>query len=259
MIQLRRSVNKQVQALKDDGGFEELTGANRSDTDVDIEKTPSKVGRSFDDSLPGVSIQLDHNGEQYFRVGWDSADDHFDPRTWPNYRKIFATMTVCAIGLVTTMASAIDAAIITEASQEFHVAEVVESLATGIYLMGFGVGALIASPMSEMVGRYPVYLGTLVIFAAWLLGAALSPNIGSQLAFRFLAGLMGSAPLTVAGGSISDIWNTLQKTFGFPLFAIPGFGGPIIGMEFFFFFFFLGCVLTVIAICRTGDWRIHWL
>ncbi|KAJ5522101.1 hypothetical protein N7527_006216 [Penicillium freii] len=127
------------------------------------------------------------------------------------------------------MASAIDSAVIKPASLEFGVSEVTESLATGLYLIGFGVGALIASPLSEMIGRYPVYVGALIIFGGWILGAALTPNIGGQFVFRFLAGVCGAAPLTVAGGSISDIWNALEKTFGFPIFAIPAFGGPILG------------------------------
>ncbi|KAJ9296668.1 hypothetical protein DTO271G3_4867 [Paecilomyces variotii] len=131
--------------------------------------------------------------------------------------------------LSTTLASSIDAAVITPASKTFGVAEVVESLATGIYLVGFGVGSVIASPLSEMVGRYPVYLAALSLFAAWLLGAALAPNIGAQIVFRFLAGVSSAAPLTVAGGSVSDVWDTLEKTFAFPFFAIQGFGGPCLG------------------------------
>ncbi|KAL3471207.1 major facilitator superfamily transporter [Aspergillus californicus] len=179
--------------------------------------------------IPGISVQLDHNNKEYFQVDWSSPDDPFWPQKWSTRRRIFATLTVCLVALVTTMASAIDSAVITPASEEFGVAPVTESLATGLYLIGFGAGALVASPLSEMIGRYPVYLGALVIFGAWILGAALAPNIGAQFVFRFLAGLCGAAPLTVAGGSISDVWNTLEKTFGFPIFAIPGFGGPILG------------------------------
>ncbi|KAL4865792.1 hypothetical protein BDV12DRAFT_144592 [Aspergillus spectabilis] len=204
--QLRRSVQQQLQALK-----------SHEDNDVDYTR------------IPGISIQLDHNGIEYLQVDWASPDDPFCPQNWPTLRRVFATLSVCLIALVTTMASAIDAAVISEAASEFGVSEVSESLATGLYLVGFGVGALVASPLSEMIGRYPVYLGALVIFGAWILGAALAPNIGAQFVFRFLAGLCGAAPLTVAGGSISDIWNTLEKTFGFPIFAIPGFGGPILG------------------------------
>ncbi|KAL2835483.1 major facilitator superfamily transporter [Aspergillus pseudoustus] len=179
--------------------------------------------------IPGISVQLDHHGEEYLQVDWATPHDPFFPQQWSTTRRVFSTLSVCLIAFVTTMASAIDSAVIKEAAAEFGVSEVTESLATGLYLVGFGVGALIASPLSEMIGRYPVYLGALSIFGAWILGAALAPNIGAQLTFRFLAGLVGSAPLTVAGGSISDVWNTLEKTFGFPIFAIPGFGGPILG------------------------------
>lgn len=44
------------------------------------------------------------------------------------------------------------------ASKEFGVSEVAESLATGLFLVGFGVGALVAGPISETIGRSPVYI-----------------------------------------------------------------------------------------------------
>jgi hypothetical protein len=164
-----------------------------------------------------------------FAGGLDRTSGSILPSGMVNEPRVCTTLSVCLIALVTTMASAIDSAVISEASAEFGASEVTESLATGIYLIGFGAGALVASPLSEMIGRYPVYLGALVIFGSWNFGAALAPNIGGQLVFRFLAGLCGAAPLTVAGGSISGVWNTLEKTFGFPAFAIPAFGGPTLG------------------------------
>lgn len=63
----------------------------------------------------------------------------------------------------------------------------------------------------------------------FIMASALAPNIGTLLTFRFLAGAFGATPLTCAGGSISDIWPSLEKTFAFPLYAILGFGGPILG------------------------------
>ncbi len=63
----------------------------------------------------------------------------------------------------------------------------------------------------------------------WLMASALAPNIGAQITFRFLARLFASAPLTVAGGTISDIWNSREKTWAFPMFSTIGFGGPVLG------------------------------
>lgn len=230
-LQLRKRVLQQLQAVAGDTeAAPAQVPVDGAPVDEKPESQPSKICNSAFCHIPGITLEVDCNGEQYYRVGWEGTGDPFNPREWSSARRIASTLLVCLIALITTMASAIDSAIITEASKEFGVSDVTESLATALYLVGFGAGALASSPLSEMVGRYPVYLGTLVIFGAWLLGAALAPNIGAQLAFRFLAGLFGSAPLTVAGGSVSDVWTSFEKTFGFPIFAIPGFGGPVLGM-----------------------------
>jgi MFS family permease len=102
-------------------------------------------------------------------------------------------------------------------------------VSTGLYLAGFGVGSMFAGPLSETFGRNAIYFSTMIIYMIFILGSALAPNIGAQLTFRFLAGFFGSTPLTYAGGSISDIWSPLEKTFAFPLYAIPGFAGPVLG------------------------------
>lgn len=61
----------------------------------------------------------------------------------------------------------------------------------------------------------------------FVMASALAPNIGALLTFRFLAGVFGSPPLTCAGGTVADLWNPLEKTFMFPLYAILA--SPVIG------------------------------
>lgn len=95
--------------------------------------------------------------------------------------------------------------------------------------MGFGAGALFAGPFSETVGRNPVYVVTLTLYMIFIMASGLAPNIGAQLAFRFLAGFFGSTPLTCAGGSLSDIWGPLERVYMFPVFANAAFLGPILG------------------------------
>ena len=110
--------------------------------------------------------------------------------------------------------------------------EVTESLATGLFLIGFGCGALIAGPVSETVGRNPVYITTLSLYMVFVMASGLAPNIGAQLAFRFLAGIFGATPLTCAGGSLSDLWSPMERVYAFPVFANAAFMGPIFGEYF---------------------------
>lgn len=238
---LRKRVEEQINELNDEeknthpspprlsGLTQTAPEAGNNDTAGDKDKIEDQHQTDRYSNLAGITAKTNDNGELYYLVGWESSEDPQNPHNWSRSRRISTILILDWIAFVVTAASSIDATILMPASQAFHVSEVAESLATGIFLIGFGLGALLASPSSELVGRYPVYLATLGIFGCWLIGAALAPNFGAQLAFRFLAGCFASAPLTCCGGSISDMFNPKEKTWAFPIFGIVGFGGPTLG------------------------------
>jgi hypothetical protein len=165
--------------------------------------------------------------ETVFVVNYESEKDEMNPHNWSYGTRIGATFLIAAIAFIVGFASSVDSAALTQAADEFGVSEVTESLATGLFLIGFGFGALFAGPISETVGRNPVYIVTMAIYMIWIMASALSPNIGSQLVFRFLAGFFGSTPLTCAGGSISDLWSPMERVYAFPVFANSAFMGPV--------------------------------
>lgn len=97
-----------------------------------------------------------------------------------------------------------------------------------MFLIGSGVGSIFTGPFSETFGRLPVYLGSVFFLAIFVMATALSPNIGAQLVFRFFVGIFGCAPLTCAGGTISDLWTPVEKIWSFTLLGLLAFGGPMI-------------------------------
>ncbi|PSN67028.1 MFS general substrate transporter [Corynespora cassiicola Philippines] len=191
------------------------------------------VGTTLGIALTGIAVRTRHSHEpgtgRVFIVGYEGDKDPMNPHNWSYARRICATALIAGIGFVVGVASSIDSSAMRPAAEEFGVSKVVESLATGLYLIGFGAGALFAGPMSETLGRNPVYIGTLTIYMIFIMASGLAPNIGAQLAFRFLAGFFGSTPLTCAGGSISDLWSPMERVFAFPVFANAAFTGPVIG------------------------------
>lgn len=181
----------------------ELAAANRTLSRV----TTQQSGRTaLGTVLTGVEVRrrsTKEGGEgNVFVVGWHGENDPNDPHNWSYAKRISYTGIIAGIGCVVGFASAIDSSALPEASAEFGVSEVAESLATGLFLIGFGLGALYAAPFSETFGRNPVYIVTLLLYMIFVMASALAPNFGAQLAFRFLAGLFGSTPLTCAGGSV---------------------------------------------------------
>ncbi|KAL8671960.1 MAG: hypothetical protein Q9168_003556 [Polycauliona sp. 1 TL-2023] len=188
-------------------------------TGIDVRDRSTKEGPS-DPSIPGNKV---------FVVGYEGDRDSMNPHNWSYATRIWATVNIAFIGWIVGFASSVDSAALAQASEDFGVSEEVESLATGLFLVGFGTGALFAGPISETVGRNPVYIATLSLYMVFIMASALAPNIGAQLVFRFIAGFFGSTPLTCAGGSISDLWSPMERVYAFPVFANAAFMGPIFG------------------------------
>lgn len=178
-------------------------------------------GASLGPTLTGVDVRdrtTNDGGDKdakVFVVGYRGDNDSMNPHNWSFRVRLVATFQVACIGAIVGIASSIDSSALKGAAEEFGVSEVVESLSTGLYLAGFGVGGLFAGPISETLGRNPVYIATMTLFMIFVMASALAPNIGAQLTFRFFAGFFGSTPLTCAGGSIADMWDPLERVFAF--------------------------------------------
>lgn len=92
-------------------------------------------------------------------------------------------------------------------------------------MFGIAIGAIFAGPISETVGRNPIYIGSRVLHLGFLLGTALAGNLATQLACRLLAGLGASIILAIHGASIADIFGPEGRSLAFPLVALSSFIG----------------------------------
>ena len=79
-------------------------------------------------------------GGKVFVVGYVDEKDPLNPHNWSILKRMSITFLVALIGLIVGFASSVDSAAVRQAKLEFGVSEVTESLATGIYLIGFGCG-----------------------------------------------------------------------------------------------------------------------
>ena len=212
----------------------ELSDPEKGSLTIGPLTTQRSQGTALGETLTGIAVRsrTTHEGgkgDRVFVVGYEGEDDVLNPHNWSYATRVGATVIIAAIGWIVGFASSVDSAALVQASQDFGVSEVTESLATGLFLIGFGVGALFAGPISETVGRNPVYIATLSLYMVFVMASALAPNIGAQLAFRFIAGCFASTPLTCAGGSLSDLWSPMERVWAFPVFANAAFMGPIFG------------------------------
>ncbi|KAJ6186186.1 hypothetical protein N7519_007487 [Penicillium mononematosum] len=180
--------------------------------------------------VPGVAVSHPNgaNGDIVLVVGWRDNDPS-NPLNWSVLKK-WMVMFMCAlIAIAMTVPSSIEGATQDAFDARFGVNSMAGSMTTGIFLIGIGVGSLFSGPFSETFGRNAVYFVTLILVIVFTLGKALAPNYGAALAFRFICALFAAAPMTVAGGTVGDIWQPLQIPFGLPMLTMAAYMGPILG------------------------------
>lgn len=168
-----------------------------------------------------ATIDLGHVREQeaYIMVDFASPEDPADPHNWTFRRKILTTLILSTAGLAGGWASASDSMITQQAQTAFRSGAIVESLATGLYLVGFGIGSLFSGPFSETVGRNPVYLITLLLLIIFVAISGIAPTIEVQLTFRLLAGMMGPTGITTFAGTTADLWAPEHRGLVFTIYS----------------------------------------
>jgi len=98
-------------------------------------------------------------------------------------------------------------------------------LSTACYVWGIALGALAAGPISETVGRNPIYTLSRLFHLCFILGSALAPNLATQLVCRFLAGLGASIISAIHGASVADVFDANGRSWAWPWVALSSFLG----------------------------------
>ncbi len=78
----------------------------------------------------------------------------------------------------------------------------------------------------QFYGRRPIYILSFIFFIIFLIPCAVAQNIQTMLIARFLDGMAGSAFLSVAGGSVGDMFNRDQLQAPMMVFTASPFIGP---------------------------------
>ena len=78
------------------------------------------------------------------------------------------------------------------------------------YLFGFAVGQIFYGPVSDRLGRRPVLLAALVVYALATVGCAVAQSIGALIALRFLQALGGAGAIVLARAVVRDLYSGVR-------------------------------------------------
>lgn len=110
--------------------------------------------------------------------------------------------------------------------EEFGVTSTQAILPLSIYVFSLALGPVVGGPMSESVGRYPVFVVLFPIGALFTLGVGFCHNFVGIIIMRFLAGFCFSPSLSVSAGTLSETFKPVERGLPSTIFILTPFLGP---------------------------------
>ncbi|GJN92393.1 hypothetical protein Rhopal_005423-T1 [Rhodotorula paludigena] len=165
-------------------------------------------------------------------VTWRENDPE-NPRNFSHSKKLLQVLLPTLLCFTAGLSSSLITGGLPEMAEHYHVSEEVVSLVVCVFVVGFGLGPLILSPLSEMYGRRIVYVVSVGLYFILTLPGCLTDSLAVMIIFRFFAGCCISGVMCNAAGSIGDLYSVNERgnmmaTFSAILFASPALG-PLMG------------------------------
>ncbi|GAC96095.1 cycloheximide resistance protein [Pseudozyma hubeiensis SY62] len=181
--------------------------------------------------LSETSLSADGTSNAVNVVTWYGDKDPANPQNWSSAEKAYVAGLICLYTFAVYMGSAVYTPSLEGVMREFNVSYAAGNLGLALFVFGYGSGAMLFSPLSEIpaVGRNWIYIITTFLGLLFSIGAALAPNFGSLLVFRFLAGFMGSPALATGGATLQDIYSITKIPHGIALWVAAASMGPALG------------------------------
>lgn len=194
-------------------------GESPSRTGDDLEKLQTEV----DSKMPTASNRI------VTAQDWSGPDDPHNPLNWTFLKKAchFWPTAIWAFSV------SVGSSLISPANQDlqsyFGISRTAAIVPLTVYVIGLGLGPMIAAPLSETFGRSSVYKVTAPVNILFLVGAGLSKTFAGLVICRLLAGMAGAPVLAVGAGTNVDLFNARDRALSTSLFIMMPFLGPSFG------------------------------
>ncbi|PNP51152.1 hypothetical protein THARTR1_08214 [Trichoderma harzianum] len=152
-------------------------------------------------------------------------DSSNDPLNWPTWRRDCALLSLGFYCMIGGGITPIIAAGFTNVAHDLDVSVERVPLTTGLYMMGLGMGSVIASPTAILFGKRPVYLAGAILLIGTSIWCGYSPSFPSLIAARVFQGVAVSPVECLPSATIAEIFFLHERAYRIGIYTLLLLGG----------------------------------
>ncbi|KAJ5305669.1 hypothetical protein N7508_004684 [Penicillium antarcticum] len=164
-----------------------------------------------------------------YEVTWEPLDAE-NPRNWTLWYRVFIVTSMSFSTTIVVIYSTMYTSGVDGIRREFNISsKIVVLLGLTTNLFGLALGSVVLSSLSEIYGRRPIYIISVLLFALFILPVALAKNIEAILISRFFGGFFGGTMIASAPGSVTDVTDDQHRTLALSFWSLGTMNGPVLG------------------------------
>ncbi|TDZ25311.1 putative transporter [Colletotrichum orbiculare MAFF 240422] len=223
-----------------------------------------KGGEEADDDVEGAPDYRHRPSADLSSSELDNRET-FDPILWTARKRWTHIFVVAFITCVTPLASAVYTPALDQVIHDFGIEDdpSLAHLTVSAYVLGFSAGPLLIAPLSEVLGKKPVYQASNVLLLLCNLCCLFAPSAQWLIAFRFLAGCAGASPITQGSGTVTDVMKKSERARALSVMAFGSVCSPSIGSAvggaIAQAWGWRGCFAFLVLMCTISVFLTQWL
>lgn len=144
---------------------------------------------------------------------------YISPLMWPSSRKNVLLALSCIATFLTAYSAGSYSPPSVIMAQDLGSSQLAVLVGITTFCMGFAVAPMALAPISEIWGRYPVFVLAGVVYVVFQAVCSVMTNLAGMLVARFMVGVGGSVFSSVVGGVIADLWDKEDRNTPMAMFS----------------------------------------
>lgn len=187
---------------------------------------------TFDTALPSPPIPEQPRSDGREPPPCPDLAAYTSPLSWGAYHKSILLILSCLATFLTAYTAGAYAPPANIMASDFGTSRLVVVVGITLFCMGFAFAPMALAPMSEIWGRYPIFIIAGTVFVIFQAVCSVMPDVAGMLISRFFVGVGGSVFSAVVGGVLADLWEKEERNTPMALFSgavLAGTGaGPLV-------------------------------
>ncbi|CAM1508560.1 Fc.00g054080.m01.CDS01 [Cosmosporella sp. VM-42] len=161
---------------------------------------------------------------------------YMSPLTWSPARKNVLVALSCIATFLTAYSAGSYSPPSVVMAEDLHTSHLAALVGITTFCLGFAIAPMALAPISEIWGRYPVFVCAGIVYVIFQAVCPVMTNLAGMLIARFLVGVGGSVFSSVVGGVLADLFHKEERNTSMALFSgavLAGTGaGPLVAAAF---------------------------